>query len=251
MYKIPANVGFASNLLQYLPSCHSTNEFAANMLTQGLEEGTIIITDDQKSGKGQRGNFWESKPFLNLTFSLVLKPNFLVLQNQFQLTQVISISIAAVIQSLVPNIVKVKWPNDIYVGNKKIAGILIQNNVKGKELEYSIVGIGINVNQSEFSVPTAVSISNLTNTKSDLNGVLNKIYAAISENYEVLKQGGYKLLNNEYHKLLFGLNEIRNFESEEKFTGKVVSTDPLGRLLIETTKGVRCFQNQEVRFIIN
>ena len=121
MYKILANLGFASNLVHYLPSCHSTNEIAANLLAHGLEEGSLIITDNQTSGKGQRRNSWESEPFLNLTFSLILKPHFLIPQNQFKLTQVISISLASVIQSLVPNMVQIKWPNDIFLNGKKVA----------------------------------------------------------------------------------------------------------------------------------
>lgn len=251
MYKIPANLGFRSNLVHYLPSCHSTNEIAANLLTQRPEEGSVVITDNQTAGKGQRSNIWESEPYLNLTFSLVLKPNFLALQNQFLLTQVISVSLASVIQNYVPNIIKIKWPNDIYVDHRKIGGILIQNNVKGKELEYSIIGIGINVNQSDFVVPQTSSLKAITQITYDLNNVLNDVLVAIAENYSELKNGNTKALNEEYHKLLYGLNEIRDYDSENRFAGKIIGTDPLGRLLIETTSGVKCFQNQEVKFVFN
>ncbi len=250
MYKIPANLGFTSNFVHYLPSCHSTNEIAANLLVQGVEEGAVVITDNQTSGKGQRSNLWESNPYLNLTFSLILKPSFLVLQNQFQLTQVISISLASVIQSRVPQMVKIKWPNDIYVGNMKVGGVLIQNNVKGKELEYSIIGIGLNINQVEFLTPRAVSLKGLTQSDFDLNLILNEVLVAIADNYKILKTGNTKWLSNEYLKLLYGLQEIRDFEDEVKFAGKIIGTDPLGRLLIETSTGVKCYQNQEVKFII-
>lgn len=249
MYKILANFGFKSNLVHYLPSCHSTNEIAANLLTQHVEEGLVVVTDEQTDGKGQRGNLWESDAFMNLTFSLVLKPTFLRLQNQFQLTQVISIALAAVVQANVSQLVKIKWPNDIYVGDRKIAGILIQNNVKGKEIEYAIIGIGLNVNQVKFITPSAVSLKELSKKNFDLNLVLNLIIEAISENYDLLKQGNTSLLNKEYHKLLYGLNEIRDFESESQFAGKIIGTDPLGRLLIETSGGVNCYQNQEVKFL--
>jgi BirA family transcriptional regulator, biotin operon repressor / biotin---[acetyl-CoA-carboxylase] ligase len=251
VYKIPANIGFKSNLVHYLPSCHSTNEIAANLLAQGLEEGSVIITNNQTSGKGQRNNIWESEPFLNLTFSIILKPNFLALQNQFQLTQVISISLASIIQERVPNMVKIKWPNDIYVDNKKIAGILIQNNVKSKEFEHSIVGIGININQTNFLTPIAVSLKQLGQKEFDLNKVLNDVLKAVSENYQELRNGNQNKINMEYRKLLYGLNEVKRFENEAPFAGKIIGTDPLGRLLIETNNGVRCFQNQEVKFIMN
>ena len=251
MYKIPANLGFASNLVHYLPSCHSTNEIAANMLVQGLDEGSIIITDSQTSGKGQRGNSWESDPYLNLTFSLVLKPGFLALKNQFRLTQVISVSLASIIQSLVSKRVKIKWPNDIYVGNKKIAGILIQNNVKGKELEHSIIGIGLNVNQVDFLTPRAVSLKGVSQKKFDLNILLKDLIVAISENYNLLKGENHSVLNNEYQSLLYGLDQIRDFEDRNRFAGKIIGTDLLGRLMIETSSGVKCYQNQEVKFLFN
>ena len=250
MYKIPANLGFTSNLVHYLPSCHSTNEIAANMLMQGLDEGSVIITDNQTSGKGQRGNLWESDPYLNLTFSLILKPTFLALQNQFQLTQVISISLASVIQSLISKSVKIKWPNDIYVGDQKIAGILIQNNVKGKELEHSIIGLGINVNQVDFLTPRAVSLKAISDKTFDLNNLLSDLIFSISENYHVLQKEGHLEIKKEYHKILYGLDEIRDFEDKALFTGKIIGTDPIGRLLIETSTGVKCYQNQEVKFVV-
>ena len=248
MYKIPANLGFKSNLVHYLPSCHSTNEITANLLAQDLEEGAIIITDNQEAGRGQRGNYWESAPFMNLTFSLVLKPAFLPLKNQFQLTQIISLSLTQMLQSLIPNVVKIKWPNDIYVGNAKIGGILIQNTLRGSEIEYSIVGIGLNINQVHFETPNATSLRKLTLRDFNLNEVLNDIVRFISENYFMLKNENKNDFDGEYKELLYGLNEVLKFESDEKFAGKIIGTDPLGRLLIESAKGVKCFQNQEVKF---
>ncbi len=249
MYKIPANFGFTSNYIHYLPSCHSTNEVATNLLANGAEEGTVIITDNQTNGKGQRGNFWESDPFFNLTFSLILKPNFLPVQNQFQLIQVISISIVEAIQGLVSKTVKVKWPNDIYVGDKKIGGILIQNTVKGKRIESSVIGMGLNINQTIFQTPNATSIKALMCNQMDLNDVLNGVLKSIAENYLRLKNGEQKAIGVEYYNLLLGLNETRNFKAEESFSGKIIGVDAQGRLLIETGRGIRCFQNQEVKFV--
>ncbi len=236
-------------MVHYLPSCHSTNEIAANLLAHGLNEGELVITDNQTDGRGQRGSFWESEAYLNLTFSLILKPSFLALQNQFRLTQVISVSLASVIQAHVPNIVKIKWPNDIYVDNKKIAGILIQNIVKSKDIEHSIIGIGLNVNQANFLNPIATSLKSLTQKTFVLNNILNEILEAISENYQELKISNHTWINDEYKKLLYGINEKKEFEADERFIGTIIGTDPLGRLLIETKDGVRCFQNKEVKFV--
>jgi len=249
VYKIPANLGFTYNYIHYLPSCHSTNEVATNLLTNGVEEGTVVITDNQTNGRGQRGNYWESEPFLNLTFSLILKPDFLPVQSQFQLTQIISISIAEIIQGLVSKTVKVKWPNDIYVGDKKIGGILIQNTVKGKVIENSIIGIGLNVNQTSFETANATSILSLTQRMTDLNQVLIDVLKSIAANYQRLKNGERKAIGVEYHNLLLGLREVRNFKSENEFLGKIIGVDPMGRLLIDNGSSVRSFQNQEVKFI--
>ena len=249
MYKILANYGFASKIVHYLPSCHSTNEIAANMVGDELAEGTIVITDNQTHGKGQRGNYWESEPYANLTFSLVLKPAFLLLQYQFRLTQVISLSIASVIQEKVSSIVKIKWPNDIYVNNKKIGGILIQNNVKGKKLEFSIIGIGLNLNQVVFANPIAVSLTNLTHDKFDTNNMLNEVINSISHTYNELKKGSYKDINDEYQKLLYAKEEIKTFEADTRFSGKIIGTDQIGRLLVQTSSGVQCYQNQEIKLI--
>ncbi|MCF6360661.1 MAG: biotin--[acetyl-CoA-carboxylase] ligase [Cyclobacteriaceae bacterium] len=249
MYKIPANIGFASNYIHYLPSCHSTNEAATDLLTNGLEEGTLVITDNQTNGKGQRGNFWEAEPFKNLTFSLILKPSFLPIQNQFKLTQIISTGIASAVQSFVSKTVKIKWPNDIYVGNKKVGGILIQNNVKGNRIDYSVIGIGLNVNQAGFTTPNAISLMNMLGESLDLNKVLEELTSSIFAQYSLLKKGETKHIEDEYHQLLYQLKEFKNYEAKERFVGKIIGVDPLGRLLIETGTSVKCFQNQEVKFL--
>ena len=249
MYKIPANLGFPSNLVHYLPTCHSTNEIAVNLLGSGLDEGSLIITDNQTAGTGQPGNSWESKPYNNLTFSLVLRPSFLELKKQFRLTQAISISLANQVQEYVSGVVKIKWPNDIYIGDRKVAGILIQNSVKNKSFEASIVGIGLNVNQDEFETPRAVSLKIASGKTYDLNAVLVDLVESISAGYNELKTGIYSRLNEEYQDLLYARNKPGLFESDERFTGEIIGTDQIGRLMIQTANGVKCFQNQEVKLI--
>ena len=134
----------------------STNSYAQEQIEAGdLHEGDVIFTLNQESGRGQGVNTWESEAGRNLHLSLILEPNMIHASNQFVLTQMVSLAIVSVINKYVtansnnPN-VKIKWPNNIYVGDKKIAGILFQNYIKGNNIEYSIVGIGINVNQIKF-----------------------------------------------------------------------------------------------------
>jgi len=248
VYKILANLGFKSNTIHYLPSCHSTNEIAANLLGQVVNEGELVITDDQTDGSGQRGKKWESAPYLNLTFSLILMPEFLALQNQFRLTQAISVSLASIIQAKIPNLVKIKWPNDIYVEDKKIAGILIQNTLRGKGIEYSIIGIGLNVNQIGFSISNASSLKIIAQKDFVLNDLLNDLVQEISENYHGLKTGNHRFLNEAYQNLLYKINVEERFVAETEFKGTIIGTDQLGRLLIKSDGTVRSFQNNEVRF---
>ncbi len=254
MYKIPANLGFASNLVHYLPSCHSTNQIAANLLKSGTQEGSVVITDNQTNGAGQRGNEWNSEPFKNLTFSLVLKPSFLEINHQFFLTQIISISMVNVLQKYVASLVKIKWPNDIYIGDKKVAGILIQNSVKGKQIESTVVGIGCNINQVEFGKLNATSLQTISRKNFNLNEVLVESIKEISNNYRRLQDGLRNEIEDDYLSNLLGINELRKFryfKSSKEFEGKIIGVDNIGKLLIEMGTGVESFQNQEVKFVFN
>ncbi len=249
MYKIPANIGFRSNLVYYLPSCHSTNEVAANLLVQQPEEGTVVITDNQTAGKGQRGNSWEAAPYQNLTFTLVLKPNFVAVNQQFKLTQVVSLGIAAALQTHLTRQVKIKWPNDIFVGQQKLAGILIQNNLKGTRLDTCLVGVGINVNQTQFVCSHAASVAGLGKKNLPLNDMLVEVLAGIASYYAMLNAGKEAQLTEEYHQLLLGLGEEMNFKSGREFTGQILGIDAQGRLLIKEENQVHSFQHKEVQFV--
>ena len=127
MYKILAKLPFETNHVHYLPSCHSTNEVAQDLLQSGAKEGTIVITDNQIAGKGQRGNVWVSEPNQNLTFSLILHPHFLIPNEQFLITIAVSLALKEVLEEFLPGEVKIKWPNDIYYRGSKLAGLLIEN----------------------------------------------------------------------------------------------------------------------------
>jgi len=252
VYKILANLPFRTNNVHYLPSCHSTNEVAHDLLQADAEEGTIVITDNQMAGKGQGGNQWISPPNLNLTFSLILKPSFLVPNQQFLITIAMSLGIKDALEEVVPGEIKVKWPNDIYFDNKKIAGILIENVLRGNSFDSCIVGIGINVNQTLFEdLILATSIKAIIGRTLDLNKELNNFLAAISAYYNKLKGGDFEILRAEYHSSLLGLNESREFTTiDGKFKGIIRGTDEVGRLLIECDGKVSAFQHKEVQLIL-
>ena len=160
MYKILANSLFLGKKVIYMPSCHSTNDIAMEMARKSdIPEGTVIITDDQLKGRGQRGNEWVTAAGKNITMSIVLKPNFVKASSQFSLNMAISLAVNATVKQLLSEInCSVKWPNDVLVNRKKISGILIENSLSGKNLDYSIVGVGLNVNQPIINGISATSL---------------------------------------------------------------------------------------------
>lgn len=250
MYKILAKLPFETNYVHYLPSCHSTNEVAQNLLQTDAAEGTIVITDDQIDGKGQRGNVWISDPHLNLTFSLILRPH-LEPNEQFLITIAVSLALQDALEEYLPGQVKIKWPNDIYHNDKKIAGLLIENVLRGSSFESCIIGIGLNVNQTVFAEELlATSMKGESGKGYELNIVLNTLIEHIAKYYFQLRGGDRNLLRDQYHQSLLGLNEKRQFRNNEKeFTGVIEGTDAFGRLLIRHGDETLIFQHKEVEML--
>jgi len=251
VYKILAKLLIGPIHLHYLSSCHSTNEIAQEMVRSACTEGTVIITDNQFAGKGQIGNVWQAAPGDNLTFSLVLRPRFLKPNQQFLLTIIISLAIKDALEPLLPGEVKIKWPNDIFYKDKKIAGILIENTLRGDQFEAVIVGIGLNVNQENFnSLPLALSIKQITGSETDLNELLNSLLSRIDYYYDQLGQGKDELLRSAYHQALYCRGEERAFRAEgQKFTGVIQATNQSGQLIVWTPAKTYYFNHKEVEML--
>lgn len=241
---------FIGKNIIHLSEVDSTNNYANQLLRQSvINEGDIVITDNQQLGKGQRGNTWFSEPKMNLTFSLILKPKFLQVAQQFYLTKAISLSIVKVLKHYLDKNISIKWPNDIYVENKKIAGILIENTLAGSAISSSIVGIGINVNQSDFGEINATSLINERLQKFDLNEVLEELCKTIEQHYIKLKTN-HLIFDTEYLTYLMGLNEMRGFEiSNKKISGSIKGVNKIGQLEVEINNNVEVFNLKEIRFI--
>jgi BirA family biotin operon repressor/biotin-[acetyl-CoA-carboxylase] ligase len=250
VYKYPAKTLFVGKKLDFLPTCHSTNEVAYDRMREhDLQEGYVIITNKQTKGRGQMGNSWESEPGKNLTLSVVLKPHFIRVEEQFRLTQAVSLGIVDMLSEY-GNSFSVKWPNDIYYEDQKICGILIQNVIRGKSIDYSIVGIGLNVNQSEFNDPKAVSLKSVTgDDQIDLNLILIKLLHRLEMRYLQLRSGKYDQLHTTYLDHLYRFGEDHLFRSGELFSGRIVDVLPSGMLIIDTKNGQRNFMFKEVQFV--
>ena len=205
----------------HLQSVDSTNSYATEMLRQiSLPDGTLFYSFNQQNGRGQRGNEWESEPMKNVALSYVLYPKFMDANKQFLLTKVIALGVADLLTAIFKNEsivaeVKVKWPNDIYVNNQKIAGVLIENTIRDSLVQSSIVGIGINVNQSYFkNNPKATSLSRICGKEFDLETIIVHLSECIEANYLQLKTNKQNLIDTNYLKVLYRLNQLATYKVE-------------------------------------
>jgi len=233
-----------------------------------LPGGTVYAAHFQTAGKGQRGNSWKSGKSENLTFSLLLKPTYLSAAQQFAISEAVTLGITDYLAARGVT-AKIKWPNDIYVGDRKICGILIENFLGGAKLADSIIGIGLNVNQREFdpSAPNPTSILLETGEMSDPVSELPTLLESIFKWIKVLEKSDFDELEKEYLSRLYRLGEWHDFidcrgNSDtitpttvlidgHRFTGRIAGLAPGGLLAIETTSGeMLTFAFKELRFII-
>ena len=189
----------------------STNQYLQRLLDEGIDiTDNIVVADFQTSGKGQGCNVWQSEDGMNLLFSIALDMSFLKAENQFLLTQMVSVAMIDVLKKYLPEeSLFIKWPNDIYFNDKKIAGILIKNEIKGMMLGTSIIGIGLNVNQTYFdkSLPNPISMKMITGKDYDLERLLLEVYKSLSRDvtyyteenkHDVIGASKISLQSNEY-----------------------------------------------------
>ena len=239
----------------WLGETESTNSSAIEMLSAGRpDEGLVVITNHQTKGKGLDANTWESEKGKNLTFSLILYPAFAADQ-QFILNKAISLGIYDFLVAELPDKkISIKWPNDIYIGDKKACGILIQNSVMGNKLDYVVAGIGLNVNQTLFTgdAPNPVSMKMTTGKDYDLKEVLQKLLQSIFNRYAQVKPVTSRIIENEYQKALYRLMEWHDYLVKgSKANLRITGANGYGQLLLETeTEKILVCDLKEVKFVI-
>ena len=252
------NTLFVGKVLKYFESASSTNALAAewlqnNALKVSHTEGTVFFTFHQTAGRGQYGNKWESEPHQNIAISIVLTPAFLNPREQFHLNKAISLAVYDVITENTEG-VSIKWANDIYVNDKKIVGILIQNSLSGASIQSSIIGIGLNINQLHFpNLPHATSLKIETGKDFDLMEIVEKICQSIEHRYLQLKTRNFNKIHDEYISKLYrwGEDAMYQYPDGTYFQGKIVGVNEAGKLCIESKKGIEDFDIKEVKFIID
>lgn len=234
----------------YLPECASTNSHASDLTSKNnVAEGTVVITSRQFLGRGQRGNTWETEDGANLTFSIVLYPKFLSPANQFMLAKAVSLGIVDALTILGIPDARIKWPNDIMILDRKVCGILIENQVRGTDISQSVVGIGLNVNQVVFRSLKATSLSLVTGRRHDLNEVLAKVLLSVEGRYLQLRQDR-ATLSKRYLELLYWHSEQHLFETEgHSIAGTIEDVDESGRLVVSSAGQVTTFGAKEIAYI--
>ncbi len=249
------NTLFVGKVLFEFDSLNSTNQYAYELLAKERPaEGTVILTHNQYAGKGQATNKWESEPLKNLTFTIILYPKFLPARKQFLLNQVVSLSVFDTLKKYISDGLTIKWPNDIYVFDKKITGILIQNSLKGSSLQSTIIGIGLNVNQKQFisDAPNPTSLALEIGKIVDLKTLLAEFCQHLESNYLQLKGGQTTQLQQRYLNALYRLKQQQHYRRGDGsiFKGQIMGVTDIGKLIIKTQNGIEEFAFKEVSYLL-
>ncbi|GIV35025.1 MAG: biotin--[acetyl-CoA-carboxylase] ligase [Chitinophagales bacterium] len=238
-------------ILLHLPEVDSTNDYARTFITKNRpSEGTVIMAHHQKHGRGQYGRRWESASGKNLTFTVILYPQFLHPSDVNLLSQAVSISLCDFFNTHLNLPVKIKWPNDIYYQDGKLAGVLIETSVIGNKLDYVLVGIGVNVNQTEFSpeVPNPVSLKDVFHQNFDLMVLLKAYFPFLDTWYYRLKIQPESLPET-YSGMLYHKDEQVVFSYKGTYRqGILRGVQPNGRLLVEMNGVTEEFSHGEITF---
>ena len=232
----------------------STNTLAAALLKDSNPpEGTVITASYQETGRGQPGNSWESEPGKNLLMSVILYPVMVRPADQFIISRMVSLSVYDLVAART-RAARIKWPNDIYAGNDKIAGILIENSIMGQTLGSSIAGIGLNVNQTEFrsGAPNPVSLKHITGETHDLQSIAGELISLLDKRYGMVISGEGAGLEREYHEALYRAGEWQGYSDiNGEFEGLIERVMPDGMLLVRRRDGSsREYAFREIDYIL-
>ena len=245
---------FVGQNIVKLTEVDSTNNYLKNLLSNyaPLAEGTVIMADHQFAGRGQFGNTWHSQKAENLTISIYLSPSFLPVSQQFELSKAISLAIIDYLTHFFREDCKIKWPNDIYVGNYKLGGLLIENTISSGKIKNSIIGIGLNVNQTNFEgLSQASSIKKILGKEMELPALLNDLCYYIESRYSSLKENDTEKLHKDYLARLFKMNEMAEFRISGKLvSGKIVNVSDSGALVVDINGQVESFNFKEITFVL-
>ncbi len=236
-----------------LKTVDSTNNYAKAIMDELYPKPFIVIADEQTKGRGQQGNSWHSEAGKNLLFSMGLFPTNLRADEQFMLNKLVSLAAYRFIYNYAGKQTAIKWPNDILAGKNKIAGILIENFISAEKLNKSIVGIGININQTDFpkDLPRAVSLKLLDKKTYHTADCLNEFIALFESLLPMLQKSSFAQLHKAYMDALYGLNKVLPYRyKNETIKAVIKGVDVYGRLILsrEDNKEI-CCNFKEIEFL--
>ena len=233
----------------------STNAELKRMQKENpLPEYSMVMTEFQTAGRGQAGNSWYSGKGNNILLSFLLYPHGVKAKDQFIISQIVSLAIKRVLDNYITN-VTIKWPNDIYWNDKKIAGILIENSLIGQHIDFTIVGIGLNVNEKEFphGLPNPISLQQITGCEVNREILLDLLQSEVYKIYQKIECGGIEVIGNDYMQHLYHMDSPHWYADKEgRFRGTIEGVMPSGHLVLATfpDKEERIYSFEEVSFEI-
>jgi BirA family transcriptional regulator, biotin operon repressor / biotin---[acetyl-CoA-carboxylase] ligase len=245
-----------STSVKHFEKVDSTNHEAAKWITDNMPpQGSAVLADFQTTGKGLGSNTWESAKKENLLTSIILYPEFLPAGKQFMLNKIISLSVKECVRYYVGSEnVKIKWPNDIYIKNRKISGILSQNSLSGNQIIYTIAGVGLNVNQTVFPdhLPNPVSLKMITGKQYRVKNVLSQLQQTLVRFYTLLANDKSTEIDNMYLQSLFNYNITAKYRSGGKeWYGKITGVSQYGHLIVERDGQTCAFDLKEIAYFID
>ena len=246
-------------MMIHLNETDSTNRYLQQLCQEAgnnkVEEFTTICADYQTAGKGQRGNSWEAAKGANLLFSFVCYPTFVPIRQQFVLSQLISLGIKETLEEYCSDI-SIKWPNDIYWKEKKICGILIENDLQGNSIGRCISGIGLNINQEVFlsDAPNPISLKQITGKHYQRETILEKVMQRIEQSYQKLKEDSAYAseLATRYAASLFRREGLHCYQDKDGlFNARLVRVEADGRfVLMDEANQERSYLFKEVQYVL-
>lgn len=249
MYKISAKHLFRGKKTFKLTKCHSTNQIALEMIDSGVAgHGDIVMTHEQSAGRGNRGTTWESAPGMNLTFSMILTHQ-LTWEEQVILNMATALSVKETVEKTIHHKTSVKWPNDIYVNNKKVSGLLVENRLKADGKSFSVIGIGLNVNQGFFSAPNAASMKQFVGHVLDLDIVLNAFKDCFEKYYTEMATHSVSIRDS-YLACLYKKGELSLVSTAfGKSWVKISDVNEKGQLIVEHGAKQEVFAEKQLAII--
>jgi BirA family biotin operon repressor/biotin-[acetyl-CoA-carboxylase] ligase len=238
------------NRVHFLPIVDSTNNYVANLLSKGdLAHGTVILAETQTSGRGQRGNSWISSSGKQFTASFYLETAFLSVENSIALNMMVALSVQQCISSFVSDEVHIKWPNDILVNDKKIAGVLIETQIASGKVKSAICGIGINL-IAESNELSSTNIADLSGVVQAPFVVLDALIPILTKNFLQLKALRFDEIKADYLAKLWRIHQLQEVIVLEnsKLVGQIVDVSETGDLVFKIGDEEQTFGLKEIKF---